>query len=468
MQMNNYIPLPHPSFLEKLNLNLTFSELKAKYPRSHRHHYLAIINWFSRPVSAVSQPSLRNKIEILKGYLQSFYHLIEIADWEKASLILIEDLTTDVTLEAKDFLGQIHVWGYYQTVLDLTTLIYEQLPPNEQLIIINRISNAYDALAQYERAKIACKSAIKLATELGQLKLSAKFLSNLAGIHLSTRDYDSAIKYYQAASELAKEINDDRLESALLINQGYLYISIGDYVNALEWLEKAKTLAQKTGNRYAESLALTNIGIAHGKLGKYQKSEAYSLQALAMSQDFGDRQGELSVFINLGNNCSDAKDYHKAIKYHQKALEIAQELNVEIEKYNSLIGLGNAYYFLEDYQQAQTYFESSQQIAKQMEYPLGLAIAKGNIGSNLSKSEQFEAAIPYLTEAFTELKELKALDLCGVTAYRLAETYHHLQQNNLATAYLEFATSMAKDLALPLLNECTALKTKIDSSGQQN
>ncbi|PSB02139.1 hypothetical protein, partial [Merismopedia glauca] len=92
--MNNYIPLPHPSFLEKLNLHLTLPGLKAKYPRSHRHNYLAVINWFNRPVSAVSQPLLSHKIEISKGYSQSFYHLIEIQDWEKASIILIEDLTT--------------------------------------------------------------------------------------------------------------------------------------------------------------------------------------------------------------------------------------------------------------------------------------------------------------------------------------------------------------------------------------
>ena len=455
--MDNSILIPSFDFLRRLNLDLTADELKAKYPYPKYHYYLPVINHLTDN----SFPHITKNIDRLKSYLQAFEHLIAIPDWERALGILIEPIGEHSHIEDQDILGQLQVWSYYRDTIELCEKIVDKIEPRYRLLLLGRLANAYENLHEYQQAIELYQHALDLATELGQLRIGAQSISNIGNIHLLQRDYQQAIASYHKAGEIAERIDDDRLRLTILGNNGNIFISIGDYVNAIPWLEKALVIARKIGDRYAEGITVGALGIATSCLGQHQQAEAYLLTALAINRDFSDRQGELSVLANLGNNCDYRQDYKRAIEYHQQALQLARELKDRLTEVNALSGLGNSYYFLNDYQQSQIYFELSKELAERIDYPLGLAIALANIGTNLGKLERTELAISCLLDAFDRLKQLQAVDLAAKAAYEIAEIYYRTDRLELALIYLDFAIDIAIKFSLPLSIDCENLALAI-------
>jgi tetratricopeptide (TPR) repeat protein len=426
--MNDRIPLPQPSFLDRLNINLTLPELKVKYSRLYRQRYLAVIQCFTY---FHLYPEPVDRLDYVKGYLDAFYHLIEIEDWERALRILIEPLSQHSTLEEQDLLGQLQVWSYYQKAIELSEQIVEHVDPHHRLLITTRIANAYESLGMYELAEQNHESCLGLARELGQFKIAVNSLNHLGNIYLLLQKHEQAIGFYEAAWKIAEEIDDDRQKMTILGNVGNLLMSVGDNIKAIEFLEKAIDISRKNDDRLAEGLGLGNLGTCYNKLGEYRSAETNLLSALAIYREFGDRQGELSVLVNLGNNYSGQNDNLSAIEYHQQGLEIAREIEDKINEFHAITGLGNAHYFLEEYSQAETYFQQSRSIADLIDYPLGSALAMANIGSNAAKLNQSDLAIAKLTTAIELLQQLQAFELAATVADRLAEIHDRAAVENL-------------------------------------
>jgi tetratricopeptide (TPR) repeat protein len=457
--MNNRIPPPQASFLEKLDLNLTPLELKSKYPSdrqlNYRRQYLAVIKWFRRLYPHISKISA---VESIQGYIESFYHLIVIKDWDRALLILIEPLNLYSDLEDQDLLGQLQLWNEYIRIIELCEKVLSKLDRCHQLPLINRIAGAYERLGDYEQARKSYFLALSLSQELGQSKIVAQSLCGLGNIYLLERKYDDATRFYNDSWELAQEIGHDPLKLTIVGNLGNLFVSIGDYVNAIEYFKQAIQITQQIGDTYGEAVGSLGVGASYSNLGQHQLAEKYLMDALATYQDFGDQQGELSVLVNLGNNYSFQKNYSTAIEYYQEAVEIAVKIKDHVNEFNAITGLGSIYYALADYHQAMHYFQISQVIADRLNHSFYVAIAMTNIGSNAAKLDQIDLAIDYLRKGLDLLKQLCAFDLAARAAYQLADVYKHNQQFDLARTYLIIATTIAQDLSLPLLVECESLR----------
>ncbi len=457
--MNNYIPIPQPSFLEKLDLNLTPLELKSKYPhdqqRHYRRQYLAVTQQFRRSYSDSSK-------EFIQGYIEAFNHLVEVKDWDRALMILIEPLGLYSDVEKQDVLGQLQLWNECSKIIELSEKIIDSLNPHNRLLIVNRIANAYEKLSQYESAKASYQLSLELSKELQQSKIIVSSLLGLGNIHLRELKHQDAIKYYNEAWDLAQEIDNDRLKLSVSGNIGNLFISIGDYTSAIEYLEQSIKLTRKIEDKYGEAIGLLGAGTARSNLGQHQLAETYLRAALLIYQDFGDRNGELAVLLNLADNYVLWKNYTSASEYYQKSLEMNAEIKDSIDEFNAVTGLGNVCYFQDNYHQAITYFQQSRVIADRINHPLGVAISIANIGSNAAKLGQTDLAIASLTEGFGLLQQIYAFNISSRVAYRLAEVYLDVHQLELASAYLATATSISREFSLPLLDECAALRLILD------
>jgi tetratricopeptide (TPR) repeat protein len=453
--MNNYIPTPQPSFLDKLDLNFTPLELKSKYShdqqRHYRRQYLAVIQQFRRIYSDSSK-------EFIQGYIAAFNHLIEVKDWDRAVMILIEPLGLYSDLEKQDLFGQLQLWNECPQIIELSEKIIDKLSPYNRLLIVNRMANAYEKLSQYESAKTSHQLSLELSKELKQSKIIVSSLLGLGNIHLRELQHKDAMKHYTEAWELAQKIDNDRLKLSVSGNIGNLFISIGDYTSAIEYLEQSIELTRKIEDKYGEAIGLLGAATARSNLGQYQLAETYLTTALLIYQDFGDRDGELAVLLNLADNYTLWKNYDSAYEYYQKSLEMNTEIKDSIDEFNAITGLGNLCYFQDNYHQAIIYFQQSRDIADRINHPLGVAISIVNIGSNAAKLGQTDLAIANLTEGFDLLQQVYAFNISAKVAYRLAEIYLDIQQFELASTYLASATSTSRELSLPLLDECEAFR----------
>jgi len=99
------VSLPPADDVLKL-LELDGDALRLIEPPSKRHQYRAIINWVT---NYKCPQEVNEKLEVVKGYLEAFYHLCEVGDWERARQILfIRVPPVDEYLNV-----QLERWGYY-------------------------------------------------------------------------------------------------------------------------------------------------------------------------------------------------------------------------------------------------------------------------------------------------------------------------------------------------------------------
>lgn len=94
-----------------------------RVPIEQLDHYIAVENYLT---DNDEPPPDAAPIEQVRGYLQAFYHLCEVEDWEKASAILSIRLDTPTHEELHNQLG---TWGYYRELVNLYNRILGKLNP---------------------------------------------------------------------------------------------------------------------------------------------------------------------------------------------------------------------------------------------------------------------------------------------------------------------------------------------------
>ncbi|MDJ0799092.1 MAG: hypothetical protein QNJ51_20110 [Calothrix sp. MO_167.B12] len=111
-----------PSDLILTELDIDPSIIKSIKPRWKRTQYRAVVNWITK---YKTQPSAVN-LEKVKGILESFHHVCELEDWEKAQILLFIHLYTPTKEQLHN---QLFTWGYYQVLTKLYNNLLEKTVP---------------------------------------------------------------------------------------------------------------------------------------------------------------------------------------------------------------------------------------------------------------------------------------------------------------------------------------------------
>ena len=122
--------------------------LKSIKPYWKRTHYRAIINWIT---NYQSQPNNSN-LEKVKGYLEAFYHLFEIAAWNQALKILVINITQP---ENEQLHNQLFTWGYYKNLSGLYNRFLDSLAninPYYKTILLYGMGKVYYAQGYMKKA----------------------------------------------------------------------------------------------------------------------------------------------------------------------------------------------------------------------------------------------------------------------------------------------------------------------------
>jgi tetratricopeptide (TPR) repeat protein len=179
-------------------------------------------------------------LEKVRGYLEAFYHLSEVEDWERAKTIIMKKSGTLIDEELHIQLG---TWGYFQEQVDLCSRLLGKLGVVTDSICLNTLGLAYDSLSNYPQA----------------------------------------IKYYEQDLMIARELKDIRGEGVTLGNLGNAYFSLIFNSQALDYFEQALVIAQKIKDRKGEGNALGNLGNLYGAIANYTKAGEYHSLSLSIA-----------------------------------------------------------------------------------------------------------------------------------------------------------------------------------------
>jgi len=109
--------------------------------------------------------------------------------------------------------------------------------------------------------------------EIGDRQGEASSLNNLGNAYNSLAEYERAIEFHEKSLAISREIGDRQGEASSLNNLGNVYRSLAEYEQAIEFHKLSLALARAIGDSWLEALSLANLGAALTNSGNVTEAE---------------------------------------------------------------------------------------------------------------------------------------------------------------------------------------------------
>jgi signal transduction histidine kinase len=194
---------------------------------------------------------------------------------------------------------------------------------------------------------------------------------------------DSSFYYARQALQISKNIDSKKAIASSYNSLASCFVNIGELDSALVYHNKSLSINLQMDEKESIADTYNNLGIVYDSKGDYVTSLENYFKALNIYETVDASENKLpQMFINIGITYKKQKDYDKSLQYYKKALEIYKQNN----------------------------------------YPFGIAIATGNLGSLLLCLKAYDSSIVYSQKS---RKQYKALGYLRYEPYLL---------NNIAVA----------------------------------
>ncbi|MFB2877754.1 tetratricopeptide repeat protein [Floridanema aerugineum] len=344
-------------------LGTDVNDIKRIIPRYQRMHYRAVVNWLT---NYHPKPDASN-LEKIRGYLEAFYHLCNLENWEAASKILLTRLNTPTKEELYKQLG---IWGYYREQVQVCSGLIGKLNSSFDINLLNTLGNSYYIFGDYRRAIEYLEQSLTNAREIQALLGEENALVNLGKVYQSLGDYLRAIDFHGQSLVIAQEIGDRIGEEQALTNLGGVYVNIADYEKAIEYLQRSLIIAREIGDRQGEAQALGNLGLAYQFLGNYETAINYYQHQLGIARKIEDVFSQGWVLCNLGNTLIQCADYSTALEYLQTSLNIFRQIGSRANEAEALKNLAEVHQHLGHLDTAIEFSDQALAIATELGIPL--------------------------------------------------------------------------------------------------
>jgi tetratricopeptide (TPR) repeat protein len=441
-------------------------------------HYIAVLNWLKK----YKANSNNSNLEKVRGYLESFHHLCDVQDWERASQIFGSSF--DDSYERRDLSHQLLIWGYYQAYIDLCKR-YLNIP-SMATFALEAIGVAFNQLGKYSEAIEYLQNCLDSTNEFNVLekKFRGSVLFNLGNIYQNLGDDLQAIQYYEQALSIAKSTDYHALECACHNTLGISHHNLSNYSEAISCSQKSLAIAREYNNRDKEACALLRLGITYRRMEDYHQSIKYCQQSLTIACEIGFRRGEGEALGHIGCAYLCLGELSKAFEFCQQDLDIAREIGNSQGEMRSLRNLSKIHLMLGDHKQALEYAYKDLSIAHESGvtseklaaleilittykllkdhsqvvyfYEQLLIIAQSNDDSEFVKEtlleliqycynkQQYLQASEYSQQLLVIFHELKAYSLKdGDSSMLVGNLLLHFENHNLAEEYYQLALTIA-------------------------
>ncbi|MFN6534948.1 MAG: tetratricopeptide repeat protein [Nostoc sp. EkiNYC01] len=378
--MTNNSQTPSQLLFTKLAINLD------EVPIEQLSHYIAIKYYLT--VEDDPPPDATN-LEKVRRYLETFHHLCEVEDWDKAVLVSSFSMGNNNNLIQYNLFRQLEIWGYYSEQIQIYTNILnkERVPANLKILAFLGLGKVYRHLADYHRAISFSQKALALSQKISDSEGIVNALDNLGIAYVDSADFKRvglanfkrAIDCFQES--LVISINAELFpeQAKCLGNLGYVYGKKNKFSKAIYYLEESLSIANQIGDRILQAKALQNLGNCYVYKRDYQKAIGYFEQSLSISKEYDNRSGEMHSLNSLGELYRRTKQYNQAVDCLEKSLAITREIKEPVGEENALISLGSVYGDIGNYQQAITYQKQALIIARKINDREGILFAQLNL-----------------------------------------------------------------------------------------
>jgi CHAT domain-containing protein len=284
---------------------------------------------------------------------------------------------------------------------------------------------ALDQAAKYPESISASRDALERFEKLKNTSQSVRMLRTIGTTNLRRLNLTATARgWYQRAYVKAKELGQDRLQADILLDLARCELAEGSYEEALELAGEADGIFKKLKDPKGRAGALLERASGLWYLGEYQRAFSAQRRALAYAESAKDVR-RLIMARSLGGlialNLGDLPGAEASL---QKALEDARSASLRDEEAIQLNNLGIVSREKGDLDQARERFGQALRIDVKLKSILGRAYDLRNLGIVEQMKGNLKKAAEHLTEAleltrsvkdrFNEVKVLHGLSRLGL------------------------------------------------------
>ncbi|WP_328701549.1 AfsR/SARP family transcriptional regulator [Amycolatopsis pittospori] len=191
--------------------------------------------------------------------------------------------------------------------------------------LIDVLRGYLQASGYAREAVAACTTALRSATEAGDLRARLSLLDVLGQMSHNLSDYGLAVEHFQQALEAARELKDLDAEADALRNLGRASSQQGKARQALHFHGQALSVSRAAGNTGAETLALNYIGVIHTFSGRPRTAVGWHERSLALARETGQREAAFHALNGRGIALWALGRLEESLSDHEQVLAYTRE-----------------------------------------------------------------------------------------------------------------------------------------------
>ncbi len=199
----------------------------------------------------------------------------------------------------------------------------------------NWLGSTYDEKDNSDNALFYYDKSLRLAIELGDKKIEADDLNNLAWIFQKKGELDKALNYYEKSLSLSSEKDKANVYN----NIAMVYYDKKEYAKSVNYLKKSLAIDTRYGNYDGSGQDMLNLGNAYRQMKDFNNAYYYLQEGLKMVKKVGDKYWEATGYGYLGWYFQDKGDKRLAKDYLTKAYTMFKSIGAESDAQDALDSL---------------------------------------------------------------------------------------------------------------------------------
>jgi CHAT domain-containing protein len=214
-----------------------------------------------------------------------------------------------------------------------------------QAMLLSNISLGYQQLGEWNQAKSAIASSLKLLSSQtdskAKLKILAQALNTQGSLQFALGQMESALSSWQTATNTFSQIEDNTGKMSSLLNQVQALKALGFYRRMVETLDLIDLSLQTQLESELKASGLRGLGDRLIVMEDFPKAKKLLEQSLAIASKLKSKSEISATQLSLGNLARAEYDANTALKFYNTAASNAiaplSKIQAEINKFSLLI-----------------------------------------------------------------------------------------------------------------------------------
>ena len=290
---------------------------------------------------------------------------------------------------------------------------YYTLNPNDTdlMLMLGFKGMSLTKFSRYDEAIDLCKQSYKMAGRIKKQKDKAAMLNYISNVYNNQHEYDSAIVYLQMAIKEFNILREQGTEDDAFCvkklayckyNMGKQLFRQGNYNLAVEYMYDGLRNYDEINDLSGKANIHNNLGNIYLFNGDYDRAYIELSQCIKYAKIVNNDAVLNVAYSNLGSIFLTKKEYDSALYYFDMTLAIKlKQPETEISVAGLYNNKGLVYKHLQQFDTALSYFEKALVLQKKVNYQIGLANTKANIGLAYVAMGKPQMGKQYLLEALS-------------------------------------------------------------------